>query len=51
MAFELRDACPRCGYGMVDTAYRDATHSDSESNEDNAEWNDEDYEDVDDCGI
>ena len=27
--FELRDVCPRCGYGMVDTAYRDAESMDS----------------------
>ena len=46
--FELRNACPRCGYGMTDTAYRDAeTESNEESDEDNAQWEDKDYEDVD----
>ena len=47
--FELKRVCPRCGYGMTDTAYRDTeTESNEESDEDNAQWGDKDYEDVDD---
>jgi hypothetical protein len=48
--FELRHTCPRCGYGMTDTANRDATESASDSDEideDNAQWEDKDYEDAD----
>ena len=45
--FELKNTCPRCGYGMTDTAYRDAEEeSNEESDEDNAQWEDKDYEDV-----
>ena len=46
--FELTNTCPKCGYGMTDTTYRDAeTESIEESDEDNAEWDDKDYDDVD----
>jgi rubrerythrin len=36
--FELKDACPRCGYGMTDTAYRDTEDSNEESDAENAQW-------------
>ena len=46
--FELKNRCPRCGYGMTDTAYRDIEEeSNEESDEDNAQWEDKDYEDAD----
>ena len=46
--FELKNTCPRCGYGMTDTTYRDADEdSNEESDENNAEWDDKDYDDVD----
>jgi vacuolar-type H+-ATPase subunit I/STV1 len=46
--FELKDRCPRCGYGMTDTAYRDIEEErNEESDEDNAQWDDKDYEDMD----
>ena len=45
--FELKDRCPRCGYGMTDTTYRDTEESNEESDEDNAQWEDKDFEDVD----
>jgi hypothetical protein len=32
---------------MTDTAYRDAADSNEERDEDNAVWDDKDYEDVD----
>jgi rubrerythrin len=45
--FALKNNCPRCGYGMTDTAYRDIEEdSNEESDEDNAQWEDKDYEDV-----